>query len=98
MKTLKTILSIVSVVVIAAIIAGIIIVSGIRKSGKPVYEGQLIVPGLGSEVTVYRDERGMPHIYASDEHDLYFAVGYVMAQDRLWQMDLIRRATTGRLS
>ena len=40
----------------------------------------------------------MPHIYANDEHDLYFAVGYVMAQERLWQMDLIRRATTGRLS
>jgi penicillin amidase len=40
----------------------------------------------------------MPHIYANDEHDLYCAVGYVMAQERLWQMDLIRRATTGRLS
>jgi len=98
MKTLKTVLTIVAVVVIAVIIAGFIIVSGIRKSGKPVYDGQLTVPGLGSEVTVYRDERGMPHIYASDEHDLYFAAGYVMAQDRLWQMDLIRRATTGRLS
>ncbi len=98
MKTLKTILTIVSLVMIVAIIAGIVVVSGIRKSGKPVYEGQLTVPGLESEVTVYRDERGMPHIYASDEHDLYFAVGYVMAQDRLWQMDLIRRATSGRLS
>ena len=41
----------------------------------------------------------MPHIYASnDDHDLYFSVGYVMAQDRLWQMDLIRRATRGTLS
>ena len=40
----------------------------------------------------------MPHIYAKDDHDLYFSVGYVMAQDRLWQMDLIRRATRGTLS
>ncbi len=40
----------------------------------------------------------MPHIYAESEHDLYFAVGYVMAQERLWFMDLIRRVTTGRLS
>ncbi len=97
MKIVKTILTAVSVLLIAVIIAGIIIVSRIRKSGNPVYEGQLTVPGLGSEVTVYRDERGMPHIYAADEHDLYFAVGYVMAQERLWQMDLIRRATKGRL-
>jgi penicillin amidase len=98
MKILKNILSIISVSVIVMIIAGIIIVSGIRKSGDPVYDGQLTVAGLRSEVTVYRDERGMPHIYAADEHDLYFAVGYVMAQERLWQMDLIRRATKGRLS
>ena len=53
-----------------------------------------MVPGLGSDVTVYRDERGMPHIFAANEHDLYYSVGYVMAQERLWQMDLIRRATT----
>lgn len=62
------------------------------------YEGMLTVSGLSDTVTIYRDERGMPHIYASNEHDLYLAVGYVSAQERLWQMDLIRRSTTGRLS
>jgi penicillin G amidase len=40
----------------------------------------------------------MPHIYAGTEKDLYFAVGYLMGRERLWQMDLIRRATRGRLS
>jgi len=49
-------------------------------------------------VTVVRDRWGVPHIYASDEHDLYVAQGYVTAQDRLWQMLLRRQAARGRLS
>lgn len=49
-------------------------------------------------MTVYRDERGMPHIYASCEHDLYMATGYISAQERLWQMDLVRRSAAGRLA
>ena len=61
-------------------------------------EGIARLPGLNDSVTVCRDERGMPHIYASGEHDLYLATGYISAQERLWQMDLIRRTTTGRLS
>jgi penicillin amidase len=98
MKIFKIILiSILSLIAIA-VIAGFIIVRGIKHSAIPQYKGELIVSGLGSDVTVYRDERGMPHIYAGNEHDLYFSVGYVMSQERLWQMDLIRRATTGRLS
>jgi penicillin amidase len=98
MKTFKTILTMLLALVIIVIIAGLFIVSGIKNKAVPKYEGELIVPGLASDVTVYRDERGIPHIYAVSEHDLYFAVGYVMSQERLWQMDLIRRATTGRLS
>ncbi len=62
------------------------------------YEGEVSVAGISESVTVFRDGRGMPHIYAGNEHDLYVAVGYISAQERLWQMDLIRRSTTGRLS
>lgn len=70
-----------------------------KKAGKnPEYQGEIIIPELNCDVVVYRDTRGMPHIYAENEHDLYFAVGYVVAQDRLWQMDLIRRSGSGRLS
>ncbi len=98
MKILKTILLVLGAILAIAIIGGLILLSGIKKSGLPVYSGELKINGLTGEVTVYRDERGMPHIYAGDEHDLYFATGYIMAQERLWQMDLIRRATTGRLS
>lgn len=98
MKTLKVILYVFAVLVAVIIISGLILISGIKRGALPHYEGEKILSGLGSEVTVYRDERGMPHIYAENEHDLYFAVGYIMAEERLWQMDLIRRATTGRLS
>ncbi|MGQ9620050.1 MAG: penicillin acylase family protein [Bacteroidales bacterium] len=98
MKTLKIILLSVVVLIIAAIAIGLIIIKGISRGALPLYNGEITLEGLTDDVTVYRDERGMPHIYASCEHDLYFATGYIMAQERLWQMDLIRRATTGRLS
>jgi penicillin G amidase len=98
MKTLKIILISLLVIVSVIVVAGSVIITGIKRSAKPQYEGDLIVSGIGSDVKVYRDERGMPHIYAANEHDLYMAVGYVSAQERLWFMDLIRRATTGRLS
>ena len=98
MKIFKTILISLFALVVVVMIAGLFIVTGIKRRAIPQYKGELVADGLGSEVTVYRDERGLPHIYASNEHDLYFSTGYVMAQERLWQMDLIRRATTGRLS
>ncbi|MFW9968960.1 MAG: penicillin acylase family protein [Candidatus Odinarchaeota archaeon] len=58
----------------------------------------LYIPSLNSSVTIYRDEWGIPHIYAADEGDLSFALGYVHAQDRLFQMDLARRNVRGKLS
>ncbi|MBW6500434.1 MAG: penicillin acylase family protein [Bacteroidales bacterium] len=98
MKTLKTILTLLAGLIILVIIGGLILLNGVKKGALPLYNGELILTGLTKDVTVYRDERGMPHIYAENEYDLYFATGFVMAQERLWQMDLIRRATTGRLS
>jgi penicillin amidase len=53
---------------------------------------------LTADVEVFRDRFGIPHVYAETEHDLYTAVGFLLAQDRLWQMDLLRRVTLGRLS
>jgi len=98
MKALKIIFASVLSLIVIALIAGLLIIRNIQRSALPKMKGELSLEGLSGEVTVYRDQRGMPHIYAYDEHDLYFAVGYVMAQERLWQMDLIRRATKGRLS
>jgi penicillin amidase len=64
----------------------------------PDVEGTEQIPGLKNEVTIQRDNRGVPHIQAQSSDDLFFAQGYAMAQDRLWQMDLVRRAAAGRLS
>jgi penicillin amidase len=61
-------------------------------------DGELGVPGLTAPVEVIRDEWGVPHIYAENDHDLFFAQGYVMAQDRLWQMEMWRRWHEGRLA
>ncbi len=61
-------------------------------------EGDLAVPGLKAPVEVIRDEWGVPHIYAENDDDLFFAQGYVMAQDRLWQMEMWRRWREGRLA
>ncbi|OIO65502.1 MAG: hypothetical protein AUJ47_02630 [Candidatus Marinimicrobia bacterium CG1_02_48_14] len=73
-------------------------IHNIAVKGLPDYNGELKLTGLENAVTVYRDAHAIPHIYAQNENDLYRAVGYTMAQDRLWQMDLMRRATQGRLS
>jgi penicillin amidase len=61
-------------------------------------DGTIDVPGLGTDVRVVRDEWGVPHIYAENTADLFFAQGWVQAQDRLWQMDMWRRVNEGRLS
>ena len=98
MKALKIILLSLLGLIIIAILAGSVLINSIKHGAVPQYSGEISFKEMGSDVTVYRDERGMPHIYASNEHDLYFGTGYVMAQERLWQMDLIRRATRGRLS
>ena len=64
----------------------------------PQIDGSASLPGLQQEVTVERDRWGVPHIRAASVEDLAEAQGYVMAQDRLWQMDLLRRAARGQLS
>lgn len=64
----------------------------------PKVEGTLRVPGLDAQVQIKRDEAGIPHVYAHTDHDLFFAQGYVQAQDRLWQLEFNRRIAPGRLS
>ena len=65
---------------------------------KPKYEGELELKNIQKETTVYFDEFGVPHIYANSEKDAMTALGYVHAQERLWQMELLRRIAQGRLS
>ncbi|MEP1151219.1 MAG: penicillin acylase family protein [Balneola sp.] len=64
----------------------------------PNYEATIQFNGLNNEVDVHWDEFGVPHIYSNDEQDLYRAMGYVHAQDRLWQMTLSQIAAEGRFA
>jgi penicillin amidase len=61
-------------------------------------DGTINLPGLKAPVSVIRDAQGVPHITAANLEDLFFAQGYVTAQDRLWQMDLTRRAMGGEMA
>ena len=62
----------------------------------PQVDGEIQLEGLGDAVDVYRDHMGVAHIYASTMHDLFFAQGYVHAQERFWQMDFYRHVGEGR--
>ncbi|WP_405562504.1 penicillin acylase family protein [Polaribacter sp. Asnod6-C07] len=94
MKFLKKGLKVVVFLVI--LIAVLIFVYS--KVNEPKYSGELEIKNLSEEVTVYFDEIGVPHINAQNQKDAYLALGYIHAQDRLWQMELIRRIAPGRLS
>ncbi|WP_445382058.1 penicillin acylase family protein [Robiginitalea sp. IMCC43444] len=94
MGSLKKILRIVFVLLLLLVAGGFLAMQHL----KPEYEGEVSMPGLGNEVSVYFDSFGIPHIYGQNETDAFRALGYVHAQDRLWQMELLRRVAKGRLS
>jgi len=68
------------------------------KRGFPTYSGELNIPGVQEPVHLYRDSYGIPHIYAQNNHDLYFSQGFVHAQDRLFQMETFRRMAQAQLA
>lgn len=96
-----------------AIVVSVIVPAGCARSSEPAasptlqqladaslarIEGTLPLRGLKADVEVLRDEWGVPHIYAGNVDDLFFAQGFVVAQDRLWQMELWRRTGEGRIA
>ncbi len=80
-----------------AALAGVGAVAALRRP-LPRTNGRAKLPGLRAAVEVRRDRWGIPHIYADNNEDLFCALGYVHAQDRLWQMELHRRIGHGRLA
>ncbi|MCS5489223.1 penicillin acylase family protein [Algoriphagus limi] len=64
----------------------------------PQYKGEIAISGLSEETTAYFDEYGIPHIYAANETDAYRVFGYLHAQDRLFQLEMMRRVGTGTLA
>ena len=83
---------------LSILIIGVAVIYGYLRMTVPDYTGVLSAPGLTGEVEIVRDSFGMAHIYAANDQDAYFAMGFCQAQDRLFQMDLARRAGHGRLA
>jgi penicillin amidase len=90
-------LSVVVAIVITMVVATVVGVSLVRRPF-PQTSGRLAVSGLTANVSVLRDEQGVPQIYADNSQDLFRAQGYVAAQDRFFEMDVRRHITAGRLS
>ncbi|WP_310379908.1 penicillin acylase family protein [Flavobacterium sp.] len=94
MKKIKKILLVLLIVIVILAIA--LVSYGFYL--KPKYEGEQTLQNIKQETTVYFDDFGVPHIYANSQKEAMVALGYVHAQDRLWQMELLRRIAPGRLS
>ena len=91
---LKKILKIILLLLIVVAIG----ITYILFSQRPIYKGELTVDKLQNKVEIYYDTYGVPHIYADNDLDAMTALGYVHAQDRLWQMEVVRRISAGKLS
>jgi penicillin amidase len=94
MKILKKIL----LVILSLIVILILVLIGYYFYSKPKYEGEQKLKNIQKETQVYFDDFGVPHIYANSQKDAMTTLGYIHAQDRLWQMELMRRIASGRLS
>lgn len=70
----------------------------LRSATQPQLDGTLTLPGLSAPVEIVRDAEGIPHITAQSQSDAHFALGFVHAQDRLWQLEMNRRVAAGRLA
>lgn len=93
MKLLKSLVKVLATLIVLFLIA----LFFISRQYRPTYEGELDL-GLNKSAEVYFDSYGIPHIYADTNEDAYKTLGYVHAQDRLWQMELLRRIAPGKLS
>jgi penicillin amidase len=98
MRVVGRILIWVLVVVLVATLAFSAWFFWMTRRSFPEVSGTVEVPGLTAPATVIRDGNGIPNIYADTTRDLFFAQGYVHAQDRFWQMDFNRHITAGRIS
>ncbi len=96
-RWLKITIGIIISVLITFIVGGFFFYNMLTSS-LPVYTGTISSVGISSDIEVYRDSMAIPYIIAKTDEDAAFALGYVHAQERLFTMDLTRRAGAGRLS
>ena len=97
-RTWRIVLTSVAVLVVLVLVGGSAFTVWTVRASFPQVSGSITVHGLSDDVRVYRDQWGIPQLYASDALDLFRAQGYVHAQDRFWEMDFRRHVTSGRLS
>jgi penicillin amidase len=94
---LKVTIGIILSLIIIFVVGGYIFYNSLLES-LPKYEGELKAPALKSEVKIYFDSLAVPYIFAENDEDVSFALGYLHASERMFSMDMIRRAGEGRLS
>ena len=97
MKILRYVLLALLVIIAIVALGGFVLYNNLTRGMLPQTAGDLQVPGLNDRVEIFRDSYGVPHIYASNTHDLVFAQGYTQAQDRWWQMEWSRKLAAGRI-
>ncbi|HJX27287.1 MAG TPA: penicillin acylase family protein [Thermoanaerobaculia bacterium] len=97
-KLLRTVFKTVLLGIPVLLLLAILLAAWAVRRAWPQEEGKIVVQGLSAPVEVVRDRWGIPHLYAANEHDLFFAQGFVHAQDRLWPMFFNRVVGSGRLS
>ncbi len=95
---MKRVLKYLGIAMVAALVVALALGAWYLKSKQPQRSGEISLAGLKAPVMVRYDERGVPHIRAENEADLYRALGYVHAQDRLFQMEMVRRLSRGELA
>ena len=95
---LKRVLAVLLVVIVMAVAVGVGALAWLTGRALPQTSGTLRVPGLERPVTVVRDVAGIAHIRAETAHDLFLAQGFVHAQERMWQMEVWRHISAGRLA
>ena len=83
---------------IALIVCAVVVAYYLAARSLPDYDAKLELPGALGKIEVVRDTANVPHIFADRDADVFFGLGYVHAQDRLWQMSMMRRTAQGRLS
>jgi penicillin amidase len=97
-RIVKRLVALVLVVVVVAVVVTVAGVTYITARALPTTDGTIVVAGLDGEVQVHRDANGIVHIQATTTHDLFLAQGYVHAQERMWQMEVWRHISAGRLA
>jgi len=83
--------------VILAVLA-VLVVYYLASQSLPDYDRTVRVTGISAEVEIVRDNANVPHIFGQSDADVYYGLGFAHAQDRLWQMTMMRRTAQGRLS